>query len=166
MNPREDKELMKTYEVYENGKRYGVLKWYKETMKKVLAVSVSAVISVSTITGCSFKGETVDPDEPTYTTTTIEYDSLDSEIQDKMHFVDQVMLSIKDKHKNDYYKLESTYQNAKKIEYDLEPQHIRDYGMTQKDFKEKEKELLSYLDSLITYIENKLGYKFGEDFIL
>lgn len=159
-------DIMKTYEVYENGKQTGVLKWFKDNMKKVIAVSVATVIGLTTPTGCSFsKAKKVDS-SPTYTTTQMEYDSIDEEIQDKMYFIEQVMMVIKEKNQTSLsIKFEDYYKNIKDLEYKVEPETIKEYVMSHEEVTKNKQDLLISLDSFIVLIEKMAGYKFGVDFI-
>ncbi len=155
---------MKKYEVYENGKRYGILNWDNKLMRKILAVSVSAVISVTSLSGCRINKK---PNAVSYPQTieTNKFNSLDEEIELKLNFIDNVLEEIiKADNQIIYNKIMNNYRRYAALADSISSDNEYSIFLTEEEINSKKRQMLNELNEMIRLVETLTNYKFNEDF--
>lgn len=163
---------MQKFEVYDQGVLKGQVSFNKPLMKKILSVSLSAVISVGTITGCSFNKVSNDKEEIHIEERT--YNSLDQEIMYKNHFVNAVLEEFNNEinaNGNVFIQkkkelLMEEYRSFANLEYELTQTWDPKMFITEEEIDNAKIQMIEYLDRSINIIESETEYRYGVDFPL
>lgn len=160
---------MQKFEVYDQGKLKGIVKFNKQLLVKILSVSLSTVISISTLSGCSFskKGNYIEENHSVQS-----YTSLEDEIFFKEYFVNNVLETLNEdiKNTNNLFskktkeKIMQDFHMVKSLEYEIDL--INEYAIfkTEEEIESIKEQILKYLDNAIDIIEDTTEYRLGRDF--
>lgn len=155
-------EKNKKYEIYANKKLLGIIDVNWPIVKKVIAYSITGVITATSITGCSFSTEKIESG----VIRELSYNSMDDEIYKKQYFVDSFIEEFRDKQPQLIInRLIELYADFNKLADSIDPANDYSLFLTEEEVDAKKESMISYLDKMILLIQKHTGYRYSEDYI-